>query len=86
MGRKLAAYLADAGFAPVGVRVYTVTSGDFGMKGLLDLTTGFKFQQLADQDKETAMRERAEIYRLLDHPNAWGFTGVFVATGVKPAG
>lgn len=84
VGRKLGSYLAETGFADVRVRVSTVTSGDLGMKGLLDLTTGYKFQQLAVVDKEQAETERAQIYRILEHPSAWGFTGIFVATGVRP--
>lgn len=84
IGRKLPGMLASTGFAPVSARVYTLTSGDLGMRGLLDLTTGFKFQQLAAEDQQRATEQRANIYGLLDQPNAWGFVGVFVASGRKP--
>lgn len=84
VGRKLGAKLVESDFASVQVGVYTVGSAELGMKGLLDLTTGFKYQQLAAEDKELAVKEKSEIYSLLDHPNAWGFVGIFVATGQKP--
>jgi SAM-dependent methyltransferase len=84
VGRKLGSYLGEAGFEQVRVKVNTVSSGDLGMKGLLDLITGYKFQQLAAEDLERATKERAEIYSILDNPLAWGFIGIFVATGTKP--
>lgn len=84
VGRKLGTYLGEAGFEQRGVRVTTVTSADLGMKGLLDLTTGYKYQQLAAQNEARASQERAAIYAILDNPLAWGFTGIFVATGSKP--
>jgi SAM-dependent methyltransferase len=83
VGRKLGTYLGEAGFEQRGVRVATVTSADLGMKGLLDLTTGYKFQQLVVANEARTSQEMADIYSILNNPLAWGFAGIFVATGVK---
>lgn len=84
VGRKLGSYLSEAGFEQVQVRVNTVSSGDLGMKGLLDLVTGYKFQQLLVEDQLRASAEREEIYSILDNARAWGFIGIFVGRGTKP--
>ena len=83
IGRKLGALMTDAGYEQVEVNVDTVTSAQLGMKGFLDITTGYKLGQLQEEDKEIGSMERENIYQLLDHPNAWGFTSVFVAVGKK---
>lgn len=83
VGRKLGTYLSEAGFGQVGVKVNTVTSADLGMKGLLDLITGYKFQQLLAEDPDLATSERDQIYSILNTPLAWGFIGIFVGTGTK---
>lgn len=84
IGRKLGTYLAAAGFDRIKVAVETLTSGDLGMRAFLDLTTGYKYQQLTGADREQGARERDELYRLVDQPEAWGFTGIFVASGRRP--
>jgi ubiquinone/menaquinone biosynthesis C-methylase UbiE len=85
VGRKLGAYLQEAGFEQVRVHVDTITSTELGMQGFLDLTTGFKHGQLKDEDRQQSAIEREQIYQLLDTPNAWGYVGIFVATGNKPS-
>lgn len=84
IGRKLGTLLTRNGFAGVGVAVDTVTSADLGMKNFLDITTGFKLEQLTDREKLLGAAEEAEIRKLADDPEAWGFAAVFVATGRKP--
>ena len=54
------------------------------MKNFLDITTGFKLEQLTDREKLLGAAEEAEIRKLADDPEAWGFAAVFVATGRKP--
>ncbi len=84
IGRKLGAYLADSGYTEVKVAVDTVTTGELGMQAFLDITTGFKHEQLADEDKQMGGKEQDMIYQLLKQPNAWGFGAVFIGTGRKP--
>jgi ubiquinone/menaquinone biosynthesis C-methylase UbiE len=84
VGRKLASQLVATGFASVHPRVYTLSSRDLGLKALLDLITGYKYQQLLSEDNALAKKEKADIYALLERPDAWGFVGLFVATGIKP--
>ncbi|MEO5343689.1 MAG: methyltransferase domain-containing protein [Gammaproteobacteria bacterium SHHR-1] len=84
IGRKLAGLLAEAGFAQVNAWVQGLSSSQLGMQALLDLTTGFKLQQLVAEDPIQAEADRADIYRLLQRPNAWGCVGVFLACGLRP--
>ncbi|MCB1734536.1 MAG: methyltransferase domain-containing protein [Gammaproteobacteria bacterium] len=84
VGRKLGTLLARNGFDQVGVFVHTVTSADLGMRNFLDITTGFKLEQLSDEQKQLGQAEEAVIRQISDDPEAWGFAAVFVATGHKP--
>lgn len=81
IGRKLGTLLTRAGYTEVGVEVTTVTSADLGMKNFLDITTGFKLEQLSERQKLLGAEEEAEIRKIADNPEAWGFAAVFVATG-----
>lgn len=82
IGSKLGNLLQEAGFVDVDVQVTTVTTRQLGMQNFLDITTGFKKEQIPADHREEAAKELAEIYSLVNDPNAWGFVGVFVATGV----
>lgn len=82
VGRKLGGLLQDAGLQEVDVQVTTVTSKQLGMRNFLDITTGFKKEQVPADHREQAQAELAEIYGLVDQPHAWGYVGVFMATGV----
>jgi ubiquinone/menaquinone biosynthesis C-methylase UbiE len=84
VGRRLAAYLSEAGFEDVQTRVQVVTSHDLGMDAFLNITTGFKHEQVPEADKSTAMNALEEINKLKNTPGAWGAVGVFVCTGRKP--
>lgn len=84
IGRKLGTLLSRNGFGGVGVFVDTVTSAHLGMSNFLDITTGFKLEQLSDREKLLGAGEEAEIRKIADDPDAWGFAAVFVATGSKP--
>ena len=56
------------------------------MQNFLDLTTGFKKEQIPDDYREQAQDNLAEIYSLLDGDDAWGFVAIFVATGTRGDG
>tara|TARA_Y100000589_G_C27179041_1_gene639965 strand:+ start:580 stop:1377 length:798 start_codon:yes stop_codon:yes gene_type:complete len=83
VGRKLKTYFHKAGFEGVKQFVVPVTSQDIGMKNFLDLTTGFKKEQISHGRSEETNRELKEIYTLLDDPKAWGAVGIFVCVGFK---
>ena len=83
VGRKLKTYFHEAGFEDVKQFVVPVTSQDIGMKNFLDLTTGFKKEQMAAGRSNETNRELMEIYTLVDDPKAWGAIGIFVCVGVR---
>jgi len=83
VGRKLKTYFHKAGFDDVKQFVVPVTSQDIGMKNFLDLTTGFKKEQMSVERLNECSRELKEIYTLIDDPNAWGAIGIFVCVGVR---
>ncbi len=84
VGRKLGTYLHRAGFTEVHTFVEVLTSHDIGLETFLDITTGFKHEQVSGEYREFARNALEEIYSVLDEPHAWGAVGVFVATGKKP--
>ena len=63
--------------------VVPVTSSDIGMKNFLDITTGFKLEQIADDKKDENKKALEKIYGLVEQSNAWGAVCVFVGIGVK---
>ena len=83
VGRKFSKYFKEAGFEQVDQFVVPVTSNDIGMKNFLDITTGFKLEQIADEKKQKSKKELEKIYGLIDEPNSWGAVGVFVGKGIK---
>ena len=62
-----------------------ISSRDIGMKSFLDITTGFKREQVTGADPEKMKQTLAGFYDLVKDPNAWGYVGVYVATGMRPA-
>ena len=84
IGRKLGNLLSDAGYVNAQIFVESVTSKSIGMKAFLDITTGFKLEQLEPSEKEHGAKEQEMIYQLVSNPNAWGLVGVFVGVGLKP--
>jgi ubiquinone/menaquinone biosynthesis C-methylase UbiE len=83
VGRKLTGLLSAAGFTEARINVTTVTSQQIGLKSFLDITTGFKLEQMNAEDKPIAREERDQIYELLNDPSALGAVGIWVATGRK---
>jgi hypothetical protein len=75
--------LQESGLEQVDVRVTTVNSHQLGMRNFLDITTGFKKEQVAEEHSNEARKDLEEIYKCVDMKNAWGFVAVFVATGTK---
>ena len=53
------------------------------MRNFLDITTGFKKEQVAEEHSNEARKDLEEIYKCVDMKDAWGFVAVFVATGTK---
>ena len=84
VGRKFTSYFQQAGFSDVNQFIAPISSYDIGMKNFLDITTGFKMEQIADDKKQKSKKELEKIYDLVDQPGAWGAVGVFVGKGVKP--
>ncbi len=84
VGRKLGPYLQEAGFVDVESFVEVLTSHDIGLETFLDITTGFKHEQISGEYREFARNALDEIYSVLEDPQAWGAVGVFVAVGRKP--
>jgi ubiquinone/menaquinone biosynthesis C-methylase UbiE len=84
VGRKLGHLLQNSGFTHVDETVITVTSRQIGMRNFLDITTGFKREQVPKEQAAEARRELENIYSLAEAGDAWGFVGVFVATGIRP--
>ncbi len=83
VGRKLGRYLQQAGFGAVHVRVETVTSRLLGMRTFLDITTGFKREQIPSEQRRKAQADLESIYSLQENPHAWGFVAVFCASGKR---
>lgn len=83
IGRKFKALLTEAGFAEPKTLVHTVTSDDIGIKNFIDLTTGFKVEQVPEDQKEAAEAELKEIYELISAPNAWAGVGIFLGTATR---
>jgi len=83
VGSKLGLYLAEAGFQEVQLEVRPITSHEIGLELFLDLTTGFKHEQLAARHASFGAQALADIYEILEVPSAWGAVGVFVATGTR---
>lgn len=87
IGRKLVNFLHETGFSEIGLRVETITTDMVGMRNFLDITTGFKKEQMPHRSKDEVTKELAEIYRLVDNPTAHGAVGIFLAKaqrGGKP--
>ena len=83
VGRKLSALLTKAGLEDVAVHISSLTSHDIGLKNFLDITTGFKREQIAAAPSVVADQLK-DIYGILEVPHAWGAVGVFSATGRTP--
>ena len=82
IGRKLASYLEQTGFESVKPRIETVNSSDIGLRSFLDITTGFKREQLGEQYREQGDELLTQIYKVLDTPQTWGYVAVFFVSGV----
>ncbi len=52
VGRKLGGMLQEAGLEQVDVHVTTVNSNQLGMRNFLDITTGSKKEQVAEEHSE----------------------------------
>ena len=85
VGRKLGGMLQAAGLQEVAVQVTTVSSRQLGMRNFLDITTGFKKEQVPASHAKQAEQELRAIYQLAEDEQAWGFVAVFVATGTRGA-
>lgn len=83
VGHKLGQYLHNAGFGEIRTDIIPLTTADLGAKTFLDLTTGFKSEQIVIEQKEEAKKELEKIYDNLKAPFNWGAIGIFIATGIK---
>ncbi|CAM2010241.1 methyltransferase domain-containing protein [Acanthopleuribacter pedis] len=83
VGRKLGRYLQQAGLVDVAVTILPMSSAVFGMETFLDVAVSPKWKMTAETQREQAHRDYQTLRALIDDPHAWGFLGLFVATGVK---
>lgn len=81
IGRRLGALLQVAGFEEVRTQIVPMTSHDVGMRTFLDITTGFKLEQVPLAHRDEAEADLRAIYSLADDPLAFGAVGVFCAVG-----
>lgn len=81
VGRKLGRYLQKAGLAQVAVTILPLSSAVFGMEAFLDVAVSPKWKMTAEAAREQAFQDYQTLRALLDDPHAWGFLGLFVATG-----
>lgn len=81
VGRRLGQYLHGTGYRDVQTHVQVVTTHELGIKAFLDITTGFKKEQIGAEQQEFAEQALEDIYSVLEQPYAWGAVGVFVVTG-----
>jgi ubiquinone/menaquinone biosynthesis C-methylase UbiE len=84
VGRKLPSLLAAAGFSDIRVQVEHFDTTELGARAFLDITTGFKLEQVPADQLEQATKELEEIAACLEDPAAFGTVGVFVVTGTAP--
>ncbi len=84
VGHKLGKYYYDTGFRNIHTGIQVVTSDDIGLENFLDITTGFKLEQIPGEDKQKNLDYLEKIYDTVSLPYAWGGIGVFVVTGEKP--
>jgi SAM-dependent methyltransferase len=82
VGRKLPALFRAAGFTEVAVEIVHVGTADFGRRGFLDITTGFKLEQVPEDQVSQAQGELEAIYATVDAPEMFGTVGIFVVTGI----
>ena len=51
------------------------------MRNFLDITTGFKKEQIAHECSHEVGKDLKEIHKIADREDVSGFVAVFVATG-----
>jgi len=83
VGRKFGNYLYNTGFRDIHINIEIVTSQEIGLKKFLDITTGFKMEQIKPEDKKHAKQLLDKIYSNINSPYAFGCLGVFSAVGSK---
>lgn len=82
VGRKLFGFMREVGYHHVDLQIRTITSEMVGMRNFLDITTGFKKEQMHHCGYDQVNKELKEIYQLVEQPNAYGAVGVFLARAV----
>ncbi|HCE44211.1 MAG TPA: hypothetical protein DET40_11745 [Lentisphaeria bacterium] len=83
VGRKLGGLLYDAGFKSISTNMILLTSGEIGMRNLLDVSIAFRPGLFPSGERHAADVMVREIYGLLEAPGASGWYGIFAATGRK---
>jgi len=83
VGRKLGGLLYDTGFKSISTNMLLLTSGEIGMRNLLDVSIAFRPGLFPSGERHAADAMVREIYGLLEEPGASGWYGIFAATGRK---
>jgi ubiquinone/menaquinone biosynthesis C-methylase UbiE len=83
VGRKMGAYLHQAGFSNIQLNIIPITSQQIGLKNFLDITSRFKLEVVKKDRYEKTKEELDSIYKVLDNDYAWGAVGLFVVSGIK---
>jgi len=81
VGRKLGAYLKQAGFAGIAVNVVTLTSEQVPARVLLDLGIGFKAELFPSEQRTEARKTLQKIYTEVLSRETFVISGVYVASG-----
>lgn len=85
VGRTLPRLLQQAGFKDLKIAVEVFSSSELGLKGFLDITTGFKREQIPPESGIDAAALLKDIYAAaMSDPAAWGAVSMFVASGTVP--
>ena len=85
IGRKIGAYLHEAGYTNIRTVIQLVSSQERGSRNFLDLTTGFKLEQIPEDQRDEAALELKEIYSATEKEYIWGAVGVFVVLAERNA-
>ena len=81
IGRKLAPLLEQADFKDIDVGILLFTDKHFSMETFLNITTGFKREQIVGVPEGEVNAMLEDIYAQSKRPYCWGYVGVFTVVG-----
>lgn len=81
IGREFGLLLHRAGFREVVVRAQALSSHDLGMETFLNITTGFKLQNLPEEAREEGEALMKQIWQDCAGEQVLGMAAVFIGVG-----